>query len=297
MTVRTVGIISAGDMGSGIGSFLAAHGLDVATNLDGRSELTHTRAAEAGMRDAGGIDGVVNEADLILSVLAPSEAESIAEQVAAAMRSTGKTPAFAECNAIAPQTVVRIGAIIEKAGAAFIDAGIIGTPPKADKATAHFPCSGPDTSPFEELAEHGLNVFRVGPTVGQASGLKMVYAAGTKGTFALWTELFTAARAMNLSDALLSELANGDVGISERMIKGIPTTPRRARRWIGEMEEIALTFEGLGLTPNILIGAADMFRLEDETPLADQTSRDPDPSLDTILDVLAAQAAKHRKDG
>jgi hypothetical protein len=63
------------------------------------------------------------------------------------------------------------------------------------------------------------------------------------------------------------------------------------------MEEIALTFEGLGLTPNILIGAADMFRLEDETPLADQTSRDPDPSLDTILDVLAAQAAKHRKDG
>ena len=38
-----------------------------------------------------------------------------------------------------------------------------------------------------------------------------------------------------------------------------------------------------------------MFRLEDETPLANQTSREPDPSLDTILDVLAAQAAKHRK--
>jgi len=63
--------------------------------------------------------------------------------------------------------------------------------------------------------------------------------------------------------------------------------PRRARRWVGEMEEIAATFEALGLTPRILEGAADIYRFIGETPLADQTSREPDPPLDTILDTLA----------
>jgi hypothetical protein len=77
------------------------------------------------------------------------------------------------------------------------------------------------------------------------------------------------------------------------MIDGIPDTPRRARRWIAEMEEISLTFEGLGLTPKILQGAADMFRLESDTPLGDLTSRDPLPALDDMLDVLAKQAAKN----
>ena len=49
---------------------------------------------------------------------------------------------------------------------------------------------------FEALAQHGLKVSVVGPRVGQASGLKMCYAASTKGTTALWTQLMTAARAL-----------------------------------------------------------------------------------------------------
>ena len=67
----------------------------------------------------------------------------------------------------------------------------------------------------------------------------------------------------------------------------VPTMPRRARRWAGEMEEIARTFADLGLTPRIFEGAADIYRLVGETPLADQTSREPDPELAAMLDVLA----------
>jgi hypothetical protein len=66
---------------------------------------------------------------------------------------------------------------------------------------------------------------------------------------------------------------------------------------VGEMEEIAATFAGLGLTPNMLQGAADMYRFIGETALADQTSREPDPPLDTILDTLAARLSpSERKD-
>ena len=285
----TVGIISAGDMGAAIGNVLTHAGPNVITPLDGRSPLTLTRAAESGMRDVGSVDALVREADLVLSVLVPAEADRIADDVITAMQAVDKRPPFVDCNAIAPQTVARIAERIQAAGATFIDAGIIGTPPKPGTHRTRFHCSGPDTSAFEILGEHGLDVRRVGPTIGQASGLKMVYASSTKGTYALWTELFTAAKALDLTDALMAEL--GDGVIAKEMIARIPDTPRRARRWVAEMEEIALTFEGLGLTPKILQGAADMFRLESDTPLGDLTSRDPLPELGDILDVLAKRAA------
>lgn len=290
MAIRTVGIISAGDMGAAIGNTLAHGGLDIITPLDGRSDLTRTRATESGMRDVGTVEALVRQADLVLSVLVPSEAEAIADSVIAAMTATGKHPPFVECNAIAPQTVARIAERIAAAGATFIDTGIIGTPPKPDGHSTRFHCSGPDTSAAEALAEHGLDVRVVGPNIGQASGLKMVYAATTKGTYALWTELLVAARALDLDDALKAEL--GESVIAKKMYSDIPDTPRRARRWVGEMEEIALTFQGLGLTPKILEGAADMFRLESDTPLGDLTSRDPKPELADMLELIAAKATE-----
>ena len=228
MAVRTVGIVSPGDMGAAIGNVLRHHGLDVVTCLDGRSDLTRTRATESGMRDVGTLNAVLDSCDLLLSVLVPAEAVPIAQAVADAMRRTGAKPAYVECNAIAPQTVVHIGDLIGGAGALFIDAGIIGTPPRPERKSTRIYCSGPDTELFESLAEHGLDVRRVGPTIGQASGLKMVYAASTKGTSALWTELMVAARALDLDDALMAEFAIGNVEVNNRLVGGIPDMPRRA---------------------------------------------------------------------
>jgi hypothetical protein len=55
------------------------------------------------------------------------------------------------------------------------------------------------------------------------------------------------------------------------------------------MEEIAATFEAVGMTPRILLGAADMYTLVGETQLADLTSRDPSPSLDEVLAALQSR--------
>ncbi len=279
-------------MGAAIGSMLTRSGLDIITPLDGRTNLTHSRAEESGMRDVRNVRALVLEADIVLSVLVPSQAEFIADSVIEAMGVTGRRPTFVECNAIAPQTARRIGARVTAAGAIFIDAGIIGTPPKPGGHSTRFHCSGADVSAFEELAEHGLDIHPIGLNIGQASGLKMVYAATTKATYALWTELLVAARALDLDDALKAELGEGV--IAQKMFRELPDTPRRARRWIGEMEEIALTFQELGLTPKILEGAADMFRLESDTPLGDLTSRDPRPELTQMLEIIASKASERR---
>jgi 3-hydroxyisobutyrate dehydrogenase-like beta-hydroxyacid dehydrogenase len=273
-------------MGAAIGAVLHANGLEVLTCLEGRSELTRARAEEAGFRDVRSVDDLVRESDLILSVLVPAEAVAIAESVGAALRRTGAAPVFVECNAIAPQTVRRIEGMLRDAGAPFIDGGIIGGPPRAGYSP-HFACSGPDTAAFEELREHGLDVRVVGPEIGQASGLKMMYAASTKGTTALWTEIMVAARRLGLEDALRAEW--GDKNPTARaQMNGIPGMPHRARRWVGEMEEIAATFGSVGLTPAILTGAADIYRFVGDTPLAEQSPRDPNPTLDQLLDVLVA---------
>lgn len=286
-SVRRVGIMSPGDMGGATGKVLADAGFEVYTCLAGRSELTRRIAAESGFRDLPDMDALVTRVDLVVSILVPDQAVALAERVAESMRRTGARPPFVECNAIAPQTVRRIESIIAAAGGLLIDGGIIGGPPRAGSSPRYY-CSGPDTSAFEALRSSGLDIRRIGDGIGQASGLKMVYAASTKGTTALWTELLVAARVLGLQEALMAEFG-ADGGRARAQMSGIPSMPRRARRWIGEMEEIAATFEHLGLTPRILLGAADMYRLVAGTRLADQTSRDPNPTLEDVLEELAGQ--------
>jgi len=276
--------MSSGDMGSGFGSVLHANGLEVYTVLAGRSDFTRLRAREAGFTDAADFDELVQRIDLFISVLVPSEALQLARDIAAAMKRTGATPAYADLNAIAPQTGLEIEGIVRAAGANFIDGGIIGGPPR-EGYSPHIGVSGPDVAIMESLRDRALNVEVIGPKIGQASGLKMVYAAGTKGTTALWTEILSASRALGLEDALRERLGENNPVYTYAQ-RSIPGMPNRARRWVGEMEEIAKTFEGLGMTPNILQGAADMYTLVGETPLADLTSRDPNPALEEVLEAV-----------
>jgi 3-hydroxyisobutyrate dehydrogenase-like beta-hydroxyacid dehydrogenase len=279
-----IAILSPGDMGAGIGGVLNRSGLDVLTCLDGRSNLTRLRALESGIREVGFMDDVVSEAGIVLSVLPPGEALPLAERVARSLKRTRAHVTYVDCNAVSPGTAKRIDTVIRDAGSAFIDAGIIGGPPSGPDSGTRFFCSGPDTSAFEALREHGLDVRVVGPEVGQASGLKMVYAASTKGTTALWTGLLATARALGLQDALMRELEGSR--ISAQVMRGIPSMPRRSRRWVAEMEEIAATFAEAGLTPQIFEGAADIYRLVGSTPLGALTSRDENPDLDAILEAM-----------
>ena len=288
MNIPKVGIISPGEMGSAIGRVLRDNGMEIFTCVEERSDLTVMRAGEAGFRELPNYSQLVAKTDLLLSVLVPAEAVTVAKQMANILRGTRVRLMYADCNAISPQTAVGMAHLIEEAGSIFIDASIIGPPPRSGGDTRIY-CSGPDCSALEILREHGLDIHVLGPSVGQASGLKMVYAASTKGTTALWTELLVAARALGLEEALAHELSRGRSDIAQRLMVQIPSMPRRSRRWIGEMEEIAATFEDLGLTPLMLRGAADVFRFVGGTDLADQTSRQPDPALEQILDVLAEQ--------
>lgn len=289
MAINTVGLLSPGDMGHSVGGTLRHGGLRVITCLQNRSPRSATLAAEADIATVDDYEALVREADVFLSIVPPARATELAEQIAAAVRATGTDLLYADCNAIAPQTVREIGTIITGAGARFVDAGIIGPPPKPGAGQTRFYASGEHAQEFAQLNDHGLDVRVIGPEIGQASGIKMCYAALTKGLTALATELLVAARVMGLAEPLRAELETSQAELLNVIERGVPGMPPKAYRWVGEMEEIAATFEAVGMTPNILQGAADMYRFVGETPLANETpeNRTRGQSIDDVAEILA----------
>jgi len=266
MQIKKIGVVSPGDMGQAIATRLKESGLAVYTALDGRSARTMALAEAAGLADCGSIDELAHTCDMILSVLNPGAAVDKARQVAAAMKATGRKPLFVDCNAIAPQTAREIDAVIRSAGGSFVDAGILGSPPRGDVRTRIF-LSGPNAFLLEQVLHPNL-VWRVlSERIGDASAIKMCYGALTKGAVALGMELLIAARRLGVEDALETELNESLAGVYRWLDGRFPSTPPKAYRWVPEMNEIAKTFEAAGLTPRILLGAADMFEFVADTPL------------------------------
>ena len=293
MPLKTVGILSPGDMGHTVGRVLGEHGLRVITCTQGRSERTRLLTESANITAVRTYRRLVVEADLILSILVPAQAKAAAESVAQALGETNTELVYADCNAIAPQTVLQIDEIITAVGGTFVDASIIGPPPKNEGAT-RFYASGDDLHIFQELNRFGLDIRPLGAEIGLASSIKMCYASLTKGLTALCTELLTAAEILGVSDALAAEFKLSQSALYERMERGLPTMPPKSRRWIGEMNEISATFEYVGLTPKILAGAADMYRLVGDTHMADLSPEELEafPALGEMISNLAEHLKK-----
>jgi 3-hydroxyisobutyrate dehydrogenase-like beta-hydroxyacid dehydrogenase len=106
--------------------------------------------------------------------------------------------------------------------------------------------SGPDTSVVQELDGKGMVIRNIGEEIGRASGMKMVYASSTKGTFALHSAVLTTAHAMGLTEDYLEELRQSQPAMLVAMERMIPRIPLDAGRWQGEMHEISTTFAEAG---------------------------------------------------
>jgi 3-hydroxyisobutyrate dehydrogenase-like beta-hydroxyacid dehydrogenase len=288
MKVRAVGLLSPGDMGHVVGQVLLEHGMPVLTCLEGRSQRTRQLARTAGIQAVPTYEDLIRQTDVMLSILVPAEAEHAARKVASVLHATGATTVYVDCNAISPDTAETLGTIIAGVGSRFVSASIIGPPPRR-KGSTRFYASGIDVTAFEALTAYGLDVRPIGSELRHAKGIKMVYGALTKGFAAIATELLVAAQRMGLYQALIDELTGSQGELLRRIERTMLSMPTKSRRWVGEMEEIAATFNAVGLTPRIYEGAADMYRFVGQTPLADETPEtlDRDRTLAQVIEVLA----------
>lgn len=257
MTKPTVAVIAQGTMGAGVGGRLAEKGVDVVTSLAGRSAGSAQRAAKAGMRDVAEADIV--KADIILSIVPPSEALALAERLSVHLKAASRKPLYIDCNAVSSEMVKRIAEVIAPTGAPFADGGIIGGPPKAGyDGPSIYIAAAPEGS-LDVLARGGLSVKPLDGPVGAASALKMSYASISKGLTAIASASILAAAKYGASDALYAELASSQKGILPVIARSVPEMYAKAYRFVGEMEEIADHF-GRASSAEIYHGMAQLYQ-------------------------------------
>ncbi|HEV3183646.1 MAG TPA: DUF1932 domain-containing protein [Xanthobacteraceae bacterium] len=232
-----VAVIAQGMMGAGVGKRLTENGLQVLTSLKGRSEASAKRARDAGMTDA--TDEQIAGADLILSIVPPGDALALAQSLAPALERGNRKPAYVDCNAVNPKSVARIEAAVVPTACPFVDAGIVGGPPKPGGTGPVFYASGAEAARFAVLKDYGLDVRVVDGGVGAASAVKMSYAGITKGFTALGTVMMLAASRAGTAEVLHRELAQSQPQLLAWLTRQVPNMYSKAYRWVAEMEEIA----------------------------------------------------------
>jgi 3-hydroxyisobutyrate dehydrogenase-like beta-hydroxyacid dehydrogenase len=253
----SVAIVAPGNMGAAIGRRLADNGVRVLTSLAGRSGASAKRAEAARLQavdDAGLI-----EADFLLSIVPPGDAIAFAARMAPRLDAAATKPVFVDCNAVSPETVARIAAIVAPTGAAFVDGGIIGAPPQPGTKGPVLYVSGEASPRVLALGGYGLDVRVVPGGLGAASALKMSYAGITKGLTALGSAMMLAATRAGVAEALYAELAASQPALLPWFTRQIPGMYQKAYRWVAEMEEIAAFLHEDAPAAEMFHGAAALY--------------------------------------
>lgn len=325
--LATIGIISLGEMGTGIAKLLVAKGFSVATNGSGRSKETLERAQAASVTNLPSDTDLVKKCDVILSVVPPRDAENTAQRVIDAMQFITKEQQlyFADMNAVAPSTIKAMERSIKRAQVpvTLIDGSILGGPPKPKPKEAGSPAAAggagaeaggdwdmpllPTSGPVQlaDIPGYGtrlaevLNVRHISPDIGASSGLKMCYASLSKGYAAIAIQSFTTAQRMGVLEPLreaLQDTVPGRVKQTENALTGMPP---KAYRWVREMEEIAKTHaEEGGFEDYLFKGAAGVFKaVAQDTVLGEEKvgQRKRGRTAEDVAAAMAEGMEKRRK--
>ena len=233
----TVAIIAPGNMGAAVGGRLTQNKVNVLTSLAGRSQASANRAKAAGMTAVA--DAQLTESDFLLSIVPPGDALALAQRLAPVLGAANKKPVYVDCNALSPQTVERVAAVIAATGCPFVGAGIIGPPPKPGTTNTKIYASGPHAADLARLNDYGLIVRVLAGPLTAASALKMSYAGITKGFTALGAAMMLAATRGGSVEALKAELAESQPALLGFLTRQTPAMYSKAYRWVAEMEEIS----------------------------------------------------------
>jgi len=233
-------------MGAAVGAALRAAGHNVVWASEGRSAATRRRAEGAGLHDLGSVEEVARASEVLFSVCPPHAAADVAHAVGAF------DGVYVDANAVSPATAREVAGGFAR----FVDGGIVGGPPDP-----RLYLSGAEASRVAELFEGSPIEARVlDERVGSASALKMTYAAWTKGAGAMVLAIRAVADAEGVGDALVAEWGDSLPRLEERLGRAQRSAEAKGWRWVGEMEEIAATFDAAGLPAGFHEAAAEIYR-------------------------------------
>jgi 3-hydroxyisobutyrate dehydrogenase-like beta-hydroxyacid dehydrogenase len=258
----TVGIVSPGAMGSAVGASLLRGGARVVVTVVGRSARTERLAREAGLELLPSLVEVVDAADVVLSIVPPDQAESVAADLAGARL-------LADLNAVSPSTARRISPEV--------DGSISGPPPGS--GTTRLYLSGPRAGEVAALPFDGVEVVFVGEEVGLASAVKMSTASVYKGSVALLAQALRAADHYGVLEYVLNDLGELASGAGRQIARAAS----KSGRYLGEMREISDAQGAAGLDPGLFEAMARVYAEIAETRLGQAA---PEAAVSDLAEVL-----------
>ncbi|MFA0846822.1 MAG: DUF1932 domain-containing protein [Methanobacterium formicicum] len=225
-----LGFIGFGEVASTLSNGLLVHGVEVSTCLEGRSQRSVELAKSVGVGLFDSLTELVESSDILLSAVVPAEAVSVAKKVG-----EGFEGVYVDLNNVSPGTVkeafshIPNGKTVDGAIMGGIKNGL-GTPIIA---------SGEFAEDFAELNQYGMNIEVIGTEPGQASGLKMLRSAYTKGVSALLFETLYPAYKMGVDEVLLRYLSQTEgPHFKEASISRLKSSALHAKRRAQEMSEV-----------------------------------------------------------
>ncbi|HEY7492858.1 MAG TPA: DUF1932 domain-containing protein, partial [Candidatus Tectomicrobia bacterium] len=262
-------------MGASVGAAARRNQHTVLWASRGRSEDTIARAQRADLEDVGSVPELVKASEIVLSVCPPHAAADVAREVVG----LGFTGLYVDCNAVSPDRSRAIQQLVERAGADYVDGGIIGGPAWTPEAGTHLYLSGPRAEEVAAcFAGSPLTTPVLSERIGAASAIKMGYAAYTKGT----TALLTAILGMVEKEGVRADLARqwGD-DFTAQTVRRVCANTAKAWRFEGEMYEIAETFRDAGLPGGFHQAAAEVYKR-----LAGFKDQTEPPPIEAVLEML-----------
>jgi len=258
-----IGLIGLGEMGSEIGRHLVMNDLEVISVYEERSEISKKRASKYKIRDAGSIEQFCKISDLVISIIPPDKAVETANLYTSFKNKDGQI--YCDLNAISTITAKKIKLLLDEKKIDYVDGAIMGGPPTENYSPRIY-LSGKLSEKLNFLNGKGIELMVLKGSDFKASATKMVYASITKGSKALVAGALIAAKKNNVYDELMEELKYSEEYFSLVAKNQIPSIKHKAYRWVGEMNEISLTYKESGLTGGFHSEAENVYELIKNLP-------------------------------
>src|SRR6185436_19742012 len=133
---------------------------------------------------------------------------------------------------------------------------------------------------LHQLATPQLSIHIMSERIGDASALKICDAVMAKGVTALMLQMLVTARRLGIEDALDAQCEGPRRYFHDWIIRTLPIVPPKAYRWVPEVDQIAQTFESVGVSGDMMRAAIQIYEQVAQTALGREAPEARDPSRD-----------------
>lgn len=212
-----------------------------------KSEM-QKRAAELNVKLASDIASLIEKSEIVLSTVTVDAAIEVAKQSAPFL---DKQNTYVDLNSTSPGTKRKIGHIVEKTGANFVEGAILGAIGSYGLRTPTMIC-GEEVEEFQNLMSRvGMDLTYVGKAIGKASTIKMLRSVFAKGVEVLLVEMLQGAARYGVENYVMENICKYMDGSSFFSIASnwLTTHAVHAERRFWEMEQVIKTLREVGVEP------------------------------------------------